>query len=39
MNLKARKLWGALATAELAVVVNLAIEWKHNLLAQLRYLS
>ncbi|GGO05525.1 hypothetical protein GCM10011574_17390 [Microbispora bryophytorum] len=33
MNLKARNLWGALATAGLAVVVNLATEWKHNLLA------
>jgi len=33
MNLKARKLWGALTGAGLAVVVNLATEWKHNLLA------
>ncbi|WP_182885587.1 hypothetical protein [Microbispora sp. H10885] len=33
MNVKARKLWGALPPAGLAVVVNLATEWKHNLLA------
>jgi len=33
MNLKARKLWCALTAASLAVAVNLATEWKHNLLA------
>lgn len=33
MNLKPRKLWSALATAALGVVVNLATELKHNLLA------
>ncbi|MBP2705973.1 hypothetical protein JOL79_19380 [Microbispora sp. RL4-1S] len=33
MNLKARKLWCALTAASLAIAVNLATEWKHDLLA------
>lgn len=33
MNLKSWKLLGALATAGVGVVVNLATEWKYNVLA------
>ncbi|MBO4269944.1 hypothetical protein [Microbispora triticiradicis] len=33
MNLKAWKLWAALIAASLDVAVNLATEWKHNMLA------
>ncbi|GAA1014022.1 hypothetical protein Aple_042620 [Acrocarpospora pleiomorpha] len=33
MNLKSWKVWGAFATAGVGVAVNLATEWKYNLLA------
>lgn len=35
MSLKSWKLWGALATAGVSVAVNLATEWKYNVLAWL----
>ncbi|GAA0384664.1 hypothetical protein Acor_47780 [Acrocarpospora corrugata] len=33
MNLRSWKVWGAFATAGVGVAVNLATEWKYNVLA------